>query len=112
MVPCPVPGGIKGGVEGVLCDFNSSPKGSVIYMTAAAQQRIMNVVKDLPDDAEGAVINFMMNYKRPEDKEAAERKARADAFLNSFMNVEIDEQAITTLREKSMVTIHGLNNPW
>ena len=30
-------------------------------MTEAAQQRIMNVVKDLPDDAEGAVINFMLN---------------------------------------------------
>lgn len=34
---------------------------SVICMTEAAQQRIINVVKDLPDDAEGAVINFMLN---------------------------------------------------
>ena len=72
-------------------------------MTVAAQQRIMNVVKDLPDDAEGAVINFVMNYKRPEDKEAAERKARADAFLNSFMDVEFDEQAITDFRERSTI---------
>ena len=81
-------------------------------MTAAAQQRIMNVVKDLPDDAEDAVIYFLISFKKPEDNESAARKVRADAFLNSFMNVEIDEQAITTLREKSMVTIHGLNNPW
>ena len=34
---------------------------SVICMTEVDQQRIMNVVKDLPDDAEGAVINFMLN---------------------------------------------------
>lgn len=72
-------------------------------MTAAAQQRIMNVVKDLPDDAEGAVIDFMINYKKSEDMEAAERKARADAFLNYFMDVEIDEQAVTSLREKSTI---------
>lgn len=72
-------------------------------MTAAAQQRIMNVVKDLPDDAEGAVIDFMINYMKSENMEAAERKARADAFLNSFMDAEIDEQAITDFRERSTI---------
>ena len=36
-------------------------------MTTAAQQRIMNVVKDLPDEAEGPVINFMVSFKKPEE---------------------------------------------
>ena len=37
------------------------------------------------------------------DQEAAERKARADAFLDSFMNVEIDEQAVRDFRERSTI---------
>ena len=36
-------------------------------MTTAAQQRIMNVVKDLPDEAEGPVINFMVSFKKKEE---------------------------------------------
>ena len=32
-------------------------------MTVAAAQRIMNVAIDLPDEAEGPVINFMVSYK-------------------------------------------------
>ncbi len=72
-------------------------------MTVAAAQRIMNAAIELPDEAEGAVINFMVSYKKPEDREEEERKARADAFLNSFMNVEIDEQAITDFRERSTI---------
>ncbi len=61
-------------------------KRSVIYMTAAAQQRIMNVVKDLPDDAEGAVIDFMINYMKSEDMEAQSgRLVRTRFLIHSWM---------------------------
>lgn len=33
-------------------------------MTAAATQRIMDIAMTLPDEAEGPVINFMINFKR------------------------------------------------
>ena len=35
-------------------------------MTAAAAQRIMDIAKALPDEAEGPVINFMVKFKRTE----------------------------------------------
>lgn len=35
-------------------------------MTAAATQRIVDIAKTLPDEAEGPVINFMVNFKRAE----------------------------------------------
>ena len=57
----------------------------------------------VPDDKEPLILNFIATFEQPMDNEAAERKARADAFLDSFMNVEIDEQAITDFRERSTI---------
>ena len=74
-------------------------------MTAAVTQRIMNRLQSLPDDSESVIMNVIaaIELEKPVDREAAERKARADAFLDSFMNVEIDEQAIADFRERSMI---------
>ena len=72
-------------------------------MTSAATQRIMNKLQFVPDDKESLILNFIATFEQPMDNEEAERKARADAFLASFMNVEIDEQAITDFRERSTI---------
>lgn len=74
-------------------------------MTAAVTQRIINRLQTLPDDSEAIIMNFIATIEpeQPADREAAERKARADAFLDSFMNVEIDEQAIADFRERSTI---------
>ncbi len=37
-------------------------------MTAAGTQRIMDIVKDLPDEMEGIVINFVVNLKQEPEK--------------------------------------------
>ena len=74
-------------------------------MTAAVTQRIINRLQSLPDDREPVIMNFIetIEVDEPLDREAMEHKTRADAFLNSFMNVEIDEQAIREFRERSMI---------
>ena len=41
-------------------------------MTVAAAQRIMDMAMDLPDEAEGPVINFMVRFKKPETSESKE----------------------------------------
>ena len=37
-------------------------------MTVAGTQRIMDIVKDLPDEMEGIVINFVVNLKQEPEK--------------------------------------------
>jgi hypothetical protein len=74
-------------------------------MTAAVTQRIVNRLQTLPDNSETVIMNFIATIEPEQsvDEEAARRKARADAFLDSFMNVEIDEQAIRDFRERSTI---------
>ena len=74
-------------------------------MTAAVTERIINRLQPLSDDAEPVIMRFIASIEAEElmDQEAAERKARADAFLDSFMNVEIDEQAVRDFRERSTI---------
>ena len=74
-------------------------------MTAAATQRIINRLRSMPDDRETMITDLiaMIEPEEPEDREAEKRRTRADAFLASFMNVEIDEQAIRELRERSTI---------
>ena len=70
-------------------------------MTTAAAQRIMENIQLLPDDQEPIIMNFITTLRSEDSAEA--RKARADAFLDSFMDVEIDEQAINDFRERSLI---------
>ena len=70
-------------------------------MTAAAAQRIMENIQLLPDDQEPIIMNFITTLRSEDSAEA--RKARADTFLDSFMDVEIDEQAINDFRERSLI---------
>ena len=70
-------------------------------MTAAAAQRIMENLQLLPDDQEPIIMNFITTLRSEDSAEA--RKARADTFLDSFMDVEIDEQAINDFRERSLI---------
>ena len=74
-------------------------------MTAAVTQRIINRLQPLSDDNESIIMNFIAAIESglPANREAAERKARADAFLESFMKVDIDEQAIVDFRERSTI---------
>lgn len=74
-------------------------------MTAAVTERIINRLQPLSDDAEPVIMRFIASIEAEElmDQEAAERKARADAFLDSFMNVEIDEQAVRDFRGRSTI---------
>ena len=71
-------------------------------MTAAAQQRIISRLQPLPDDREPVILRFIADIET-ETREASERKARANAFLNSFLNVELDEQVIVDFRERSTI---------
>ena len=64
-------------------------------MTAAASRRIIENLQLSPDDQEPIITNFITTIK-PEGPADA-RKARADAFLDSFMDIEIDEQAMSLL---------------
>ncbi len=70
-------------------------------MTTAAAQRIMENIQLLPDDQEPIIMNFITTLRAEDSVEA--RKARADAFLDSFMDVEIDEQAVNDFRERSLI---------
>ena len=74
-------------------------------MTPAVTQRIINRLQSLPDDSETIIMNFIATIEPDQqvDRVAAERKSRADAFLDSFMNVEIDEQAIVDFRERCTI---------
>ena len=74
-------------------------------MTAAVTERIINRLQPLSDDAEPVIMRFIASIEaeEPMDQEAAERKARADAFLDSFMNVEIDKQAVRDFRGRSTI---------
>lgn len=72
-------------------------------MTAAATQRIINKLQLLPDDTEPVIMNFIATIEQAEPAETEARRNRADAFLESFMNVEIDEQAVRDFRERSMI---------
>ena len=70
-------------------------------MTATATQRIMENIQLLPDDQEPIIMDFITTLRSEDSAEA--RKARADTFLDSFMDVEIDEQAINDFRERSLI---------
>ena len=74
-------------------------------MTAVTMQRIVNKLKLIPDDREPLIMDFIATIEpiAPAEAEAADRKSRTDAFLESFMNVEIDEESIADFRGMSMV---------
>ena len=76
-------------------------------MTAAATERIVNRLRLVPDDREPVIMNFIASIESsdPMDTEVTDRKDRSDAFLGSFMNVEIDEQAIADFRERGLDTM-------
>ena len=89
-------------------------------MTATAIQRIVNIVKDLPDETEEIVINFAITLK-----EKSESSARSDIansgisfsdkitdenhnermakFFATGGKIQIDEQAVRDFRERSMI---------
>ena len=74
-------------------------------MTAAVTQRIVNRLRLLPDDRESVIMHFiaLIESNGSVDREAVDRIARSDAFLDSFLNADIDEQAIAEFRERSMI---------
>ena len=96
-------------------------------MTTAAAQRIMDIAETLPNEAEQPIINFMINYrvlekldetepvnteyKAPEpvslpfDENYTEenREQRMNRFFEARGNIEIDREAVTSLRERSMI---------
>ena len=71
-----------------------------------SQQDVWSVVKDLPEDQKRQVVNFAVTLNNPTNKEIsqeAEHAAKMDNFFSKFKDVEIDEQAIKELRERSMI---------
>ncbi len=70
-------------------------------MTSTVTQRIVDRLQSLPDDREPLIMNFISTISA--STEENERKARANAFLDSFMNVDIDEQVVTDFREGNMI---------
>lgn len=72
-------------------------------MTAAATQRIIDRLQPLPDNTEPVIMNFISTIEQNEPSQDEARRRRADAFLRSFMDVEIDEQAVNSFRDRSMI---------
>ena len=78
-------------------------------MTVAAQQRIMSIVKDLPDEAEGPVINFMVSFTQPKQSARTEEfemlmdKAQAWAKEAGLTPDDITD-AIKTVRRRKLET--------